>query len=359
MAMLLGFGWITGSLAGQLDANPDFDDAWQRYATARDSGHKKKQLAAAEEVLTIAEQSFDKDDKRLPALMINYGNALLATGNIVKARDVLKKSVKRSEDLYGKASVDVIPALMNYADARADMHNSRRQEQTYERALDIAATHYGSQSIEYGDIAFRAGIRILERAATTDGEQYLVQARDVYSTVNGMDSREAGLASFYLGKTELAKRKYAPAIDHFLAALNTFDGDDPQDKRFAMISRAFLVQSYETIGESDKATEHCIAIGANRMMTPDQDYEPIFRQAPRYPVDMLRRGEQGYVDVAFTVDANGFVKNPDVIKRKGGASFAAAAVKAVKKFRYAPQFDSGQPIAVDDVKTRITFKIEQ
>ena len=86
-------------------------------------------------------------------------------------------------------------------------------------------------------------------------------------------------------------------------------------------------------------------------------------------------GIEGYVDFSFTIDKNGFVKEPQVLEqvstglrqvRRGGMqgaskedrSFEAAALVALLRFRYAPMFVDGKAMPVDNVKTRISFAIE-
>ena len=110
---------------------------------------------------------------------------------------------------------------------------------------------------------------------------------------------------------------------------------------------------------SDLATEHCLAIGAEQHgQRLIRITVPIFRMAPSYPKDMLRKGAEGYVDLAFTVDATGFVRNPEVIGGSGNASFEEEALATVERFRYAARHIDGKPVAVDNVKTRISFHIE-
>ena len=86
-------------------------------------------------------------------------------------------------------------------------------------------------------------------------------------------------------------------------------------------------------------------------------------------------GVEGFVDFEFTIDKNGFVRNPEVLQVSTGrpgnsigrslfdsrpedSSFESAALKALERFRYAPRFVNGNAIEVDKVKTRITFEIE-
>jgi len=347
------------------DANPDraLADAWQDYVDARDAVAeskrprlKKELVAAAKKVLDVSEQAFAEDDARLPLLLLNYGKALLDAGEKKSAREVLQQSVDLTKELHGADSEKMIPGLMSYADSKAEYGNSSAQERYYRQALKIATKHYGKDSIEYADLLMRAGVQVLKRTKTDSGKRYFREAREVYVQLLGEQSRQAGMASFYIGKSELASRNSKTATQHFLNALDGFKGADASNTQLEMITHAFLVKTYESRGLSDEATEHCLAIGANSMTNPDQDYQPLFRKVPKYPSNMLSRRKEGYVDIAFTVDTSGFVRNPVVLFRTD-ESFEKASIDAVEGFRYAPRFEDGEPVAVNDVKTRISFKL--
>ncbi len=308
--------------------------------------------------LSIAEQSFGQDDERLPALMSNYGMALLKVRRKEAAIKVLEQSVELAEAIHGRESAKMIPLLANYADSQAETRNSSAQLRQYKRALSLSKQHHGRDSVEYAALALRAGIKILELSKTQSGKIYLRYAREIYSAELGEDSQKAGLAAFYLGKTEMAARNFKTATSHFLTALQGFDSGDADDKKYELTARAFLVKAYEQRGMSDEATEHCVAIGADSMMSPDQDYQPLFRMVPVYPRDMRSSRTEGFVDIRFTVDENGFVKNP-VVVQSTNESFEQAALDAIQRFRYAPRFEDGKAVAVDGVKTRAGFRIRK
>jgi protein TonB len=61
--------------------------------------------------------------------------------------------------------------------------------------------------------------------------------------------------------------------------------------------------------------------------------------------------------MAFTVTTTGTVKDPAVIFSTSSL-FERAATRAVLKFKYKPRVVDGVPVEVPNVKTRITFKIE-
>jgi len=98
--------------------------------------------------------------------------------------------------------------------------------------------------------------------------------------------------------------------------------------------------------------------GPGGMNIAEGDYLPIVRVAPVYPARALSRGLEGYVDMAFTVTTAGTVRDPVVIFSTSSL-FERAATRAVLKFKYKPRVVDGVPVDVPNVKTRITFKIEE
>jgi protein TonB len=98
--------------------------------------------------------------------------------------------------------------------------------------------------------------------------------------------------------------------------------------------------------------------GPGGMNIAEGDYLPIVRVAPVYPARALSRGIEGYVDMGFTVTTTGTVRDP-VVLFSTSSLFERAATQAVLKFKYKPRVVDGQPVDVPNVKTRITFKIEE
>jgi len=98
--------------------------------------------------------------------------------------------------------------------------------------------------------------------------------------------------------------------------------------------------------------------GPGGMNIAEGDYLPIVRVAPVYPARALSRGVEGYVDMGFTVTTSGSVTDP-VVLFSTSSLFDRAATRAVLKFKYKPRVVDGVPVAVPNVKTRITFKIEE
>lgn len=98
--------------------------------------------------------------------------------------------------------------------------------------------------------------------------------------------------------------------------------------------------------------------GPGGMNIAEGDYLPIVRVAPVYPARALSRGLEGYVDLSFTVTTAGTVRDPLVLFSTSSL-FERAATRAVLKFKYKPRVVDGVPVDVPNVKTRISFQIEE
>ena len=79
--------------------------------------------------------------------------------------------------------------------------------------------------------------------------------------------------------------------------------------------------------------------------------------APKYPRSAQRRNLSGWVDVVFTVDIDGTVKDIDVRNSEPGETFVNAAVKAVEKWEFEPAIEDGS-IVEKRVGVRMMFALE-
>lgn len=77
----------------------------------------------------------------------------------------------------------------------------------------------------------------------------------------------------------------------------------------------------------------------------------IRRVEPEYPALAREKNIQGPVVLDVQIGGNGLVENVDVVS--GDATLAEAAVKAVRQWRYQPNFVDGRPV---ESQTRITIK---
>jgi len=334
-----------------------FKSAYQQYQKLIDDGRRKEALPFAKEAYELGKVLYGEESKSYAALSYNYADALLINRDEKEASKILKETLKLYKKLYGDDGEELIDVYINLAEANVDFHDPTPQKRYYGKALSITEKHYGKENHAYGQLLIKAGAAILSKANVVGGERYLRQARDLYSKIAGPDHPMAGIASFWLGKYELSKKKRRRAEKHFLHALSTFEHPEKPSNHLEMSTHAFLVTVYEESNQSDKATEHCLAIGRMSPVKDTQDYEPLYQKLPKYPQSAARVGKEGFVILEFTVDEYGFVKEPVVVEAEGGRSFEEEALKAAKGYRYAPAFENGVAVSTKGVMQKITFEL--
>lgn len=82
----------------------------------------------------------------------------------------------------------------------------------------------------------------------------------------------------------------------------------------------------------------------------------VSQPAPRYPADAFRTRQEGWVEVAFTVAADGSVKDGNVVNANPARVFNAAALRGITEWKFQPRLENGQPVE-QQMRTRIEFKL--
>lgn len=85
---------------------------------------------------------------------------------------------------------------------------------------------------------------------------------------------------------------------------------------------------------------------------------PLIRTAANYPARALSRGIEGFVELTFTVDELGNVRDAVVLYAEPEGYFERAALQSIEKWKYAAAMEKGEPVATHDVRQRIVFQID-
>ena len=89
----------------------------------------------------------------------------------------------------------------------------------------------------------------------------------------------------------------------------------------------------------------------------DTDVVPIVRVTPQYPLRASERGIEGWVEVVFTISKLGTVKDATVMNSSPSSIFDRSALKAIRKWKYNPKIEDGEPIERPGVKVRLKFDL--
>lgn len=77
---------------------------------------------------------------------------------------------------------------------------------------------------------------------------------------------------------------------------------------------------------------------------------------PAYPPAAARNRQSGWVEVEFTVAADGSVQNARAVASNPSRVFDREAVSAIERAKFEPRLDKGQPVA-SKMRRRIEFKL--
>lgn len=89
----------------------------------------------------------------------------------------------------------------------------------------------------------------------------------------------------------------------------------------------------------------------------DKPPQVLTRLDPYYPVEARQSGTEGSVLVRVLIDEEGRVEEAEVIESEPAGVFDAAALKAIRGWRFSPAQRLGQPVAVR-VDIPVSFRLD-
>ena len=102
-----------------------------------------------------------------------------------------------------------------------------------------------------------------------------------------------------------------------------------------------------------------IEISGPGAMRQDGEATPIVRIDPKYPIQAARDGKEGWVKLSFTINEAGGVEDVKVIDAQPKRIFNREAVRALKKWKYKPRIEEGQPVKQFNQKVQLDFSLEK
>ncbi len=103
--------------------------------------------------------------------------------------------------------------------------------------------------------------------------------------------------------------------------------------------------------EATKGNEGLESIG-----TVDGEAMPFLRIQPEFPEQALARGIEGRVLIEFDVSEAGTVENARVVAFEPSPVFNAAALRAVRQWRYNPKIVNGRTVRQTGLRIAIPFR---
>jgi protein TonB len=90
----------------------------------------------------------------------------------------------------------------------------------------------------------------------------------------------------------------------------------------------------------------------------DSDPIPVVRVNPQYPPRAAERGLEGWVELRFGISATGAVQDAEVTRSHPGKVFDRAALRAVRRWKYNPKIEDGNPVERHGITVRLEFELK-
>ncbi|ABZ77636.1 TonB family protein [Shewanella halifaxensis HAW-EB4] len=346
----------------------EFGDAYSAYKAAVTTKDKADTQIYALKAYELGKVKLGADSLDTAILALNAGDALIANlpeytfdeESTAKSKKLKQQAFELYQvtqgtyrKTYGEEAIELIDPLMGLSDA-----SSKKDAREYlDDALDIAEDSDDAMLIADTQMAYFERL-VNSPYYTRKVRNYAFDAQEAYSELLPENAMKRVLTSFRVGNVRFAEKDYDEAEALFLGVITQFQKLD-YTHPYELAAHAKLVQIYELDGESEKSTQHCIAIGNMKPWKEDIEPTPLFRKNPDYPISYARAGKSGSAQLSFTIDEMGFVKDPVVLDTIGGEKFATESLLALKQWRYAPKFVDGKAVEAKEVKVQLDYYIEK
>ena len=318
----------------------DFNSAYLEYGNTRNSNPDLAR-EAARRAYNIGRRIFGEANERTAMLAINY--AILLTDE-TESQSVLDEAVTIYQEIFGFGNEAMIDPLSNLGQMLADFDRIHLASQYYVRSLELARTHFGEDSSKVGAIYLELGAVALRAEQFDTAHSRITDAREIlYSSTDPAARSNLVRADLLLGDYFLKTRQYEQAIEPLLLSLESLSRYPNAD--ITLQNRIALIEAYENLGRSEESTVHCLFIGASRAFRGNERLRPLYTVVPDVADFTGISDQRDDLRIAFTVDEEGFVRDPVVISSIDSEILRRRLLNAVRRFRFAPRFIDGEAVA--------------
>ena len=335
------------------DDKAEFQRAYQQYKQHMEAKETPAALDAAARAYTLGSKLFGKKSVNTANLAVNYAILLNDSGDYRQARKILRGKLPVLEGHYGNDAIELVPALVQLGRVKFDPQRPREALEHFSRASWLAGNH--ESKLYRAEQSFDIARELLQRGGIQFAEQYVQSAHAIYTEELQEHDMRLGLSSFHMAMWAAGRRQFEKAAEYFNGSLAAFETNEDPMRQMESTIRQRLVETYESMEQPDRATEHCLALGARRPW--EQPPTPIYRARPVFSRDAIDDKLSGEIELEFTIDEQGYVRNA-AITQSSEEALNDIAITMIQGYRYAPRFEDGKPISTDGVEYVATLTAE-
>ena len=352
--LLVSF-WSGSAVAS--DDMAEFERAWGAYNTLSQQRRYADAIKPAKTVIRLA-RKIEPDNAKLHAdLTFNLGVTYLNNYDQEKALIIFGRASSLYEAASGPRSLEVAKVHMAVGDIFVRQIDDKAKRE-YFKALEIYEHVFGKNHPRTADAHRRLGNFHLVKHDGRQAGQSFNKAVAITRAARPEFESEYAHAMFSLGRYQLSTRRTKLAIKSLNESLGILRAIEPDSDVIPTIL-AFLVVAYERRGDDELSTALLQELARLEPEQNTREPEPIFRSVQEYPFSARVSCKDGMVEVEFTVDREGRVKDPKITKAKPKGTFNKAALEALEKFRYKPRIMNGEFVDAPGQTIRMVWQMER
>jgi TonB family protein len=319
------------------------------------SGRDEEAIPYMERALTIARAEYGVFDPEQMDLLHALSDSLTALGRREEAGNHMFYTLRLAEKAYGEGDPRMAPAVCALGEWFAEIYRPAGARMAYQFALNIVTKSVGAD-----DLAAVEPLRGFARTAmqVVSYPEFALRAKG-HQGVFAVDATGHRLSG---------PRKLTPDGEEALKrALKILDAHGQAAPRQQLIDTLIQLGDWFQIKESPREALPYYQ-RAWTLMTVDRSQgapaELSFPVRVFYPTPniVVRRAgaaaaDAQFVQVEFTVDADGGVSAARIVQHDTSERFAGQVLSAVRDARFRPRFVDGQPVATASMTLREVLSV--
>ena len=321
-----------------------------------EAGHHQEAIPLLQRALTITRAQYGLFDLRQQDVLKALAASLTAAERVPEAQDLMIYRVRTAEKAYGEGSPKVIPAVCDLGDWFAEVGMSREARMAYYMALNIVGT---TESLNAPIIVepLRGIARTRMREQSYPESKPRRSLGPILGPPIGSMPRNGRFVPLNPEGEEALKR-----------ALRIVEADpeaSPQTRIETLIQMGDWYQIkklprealpyYQRAWQLSRTAPDPPSSASTTLNVPVRVYHPQPQIVGDVPAAHAEETRSHYVQVEFTVAADGSVRDARIVDHDTREQYAQEIFDAVRASRFRPKFIDGQAVAATGITYREVF----
>lgn len=327
-------------------------------------------IVVAEKLYKLVPKVYGKNSKTHGVITYSLASLYDEKGGKTNSRDE-KRALKYYVEYFELQNALKVPnnkvfllQYQNYVQSYYNVNKSKSNNTISNKFLKIA-NNIELSNIEKANVEFMVAFNRITNGKINGSKALFNSVYNRYIQEYGENHKQVGYILYWLAQIDIKNRNSDQAItklNRLIDIYTSFDNDD--ERELVKNVRLRLYEIYFSLKNDEKTSDqiqHLIILheNGNKPIYEKDDpneYSPIIRVAPKYPVRAMENRIDGFVIFSLTVAADGTTKDIKAIL-SSAKMFEKSAISAAQKSKYRPRIIDGLPVDAKNIINSTIFRL--